>query len=285
MKLGYKLNIIGAMMVAVASVAAAPAALAWGPERPMYTVDAPAKHATFNSISDNAAVGDERDFVRIVEKNSGNEYTSNLTIEAGKQYEVYIYYHNDASATYNDKAHDYVGIARETRLISDFPDELAEGEMGRVLGKITSSTTEPKEVWDEAYVTAKQAMTLHYVAGSAKIYNAWNETGTILSTEMFSNEGTFIGLAKLNGVILGCNEYSGSIRYTIQTVAVEAPVEPEKPDPEVPTPEVPKELPTTGPVEVVLVIVVLGLIIAGIVYAVRSHKAVKKTAKKAKGKK
>ena len=65
-------------------------ALAWGPERPTFTNHDPAEYATFNSIIDNAAVGDERDFVRIVEKNTGNEYVSDLELEAGKQYEVYI---------------------------------------------------------------------------------------------------------------------------------------------------------------------------------------------------
>lgn len=73
---------------------------AWGPERPMYTMNAPADHVVFNSISDNSSLGDERDFVRIVEKDSGKAFTSELEIEAGKEYIVSIYYHNNASATY-----------------------------------------------------------------------------------------------------------------------------------------------------------------------------------------
>lgn len=97
---------------------------AWGPERPTYTNENPAEHAVFNSITNNAAVGDERDFVRIEEKNSGRPYSSEIILEAGKQYEVYIYYHNDASETYNDEAHKFAGVARDVRLSSGFPHSL-----------------------------------------------------------------------------------------------------------------------------------------------------------------
>lgn len=275
-------GLAGALLVATAF---APAALAWGPERPTYTNENPADHATFNSITNNAAVGDERDFVRIVEKGTGNTYTSDLTLEAGKQYEVYIYYHNDASATYNDPAHNYAGVARDVRVSTNFPDELARGERGEVSATISASNTDPLAVWDEAYITAKEAMTLHYVEGSAKIYNQRGANGSVLSTNIFSKEGTFIGLDELNGIILGCDQYSGQIVYTIQTKSAgtppTTPVEPENPT----DPEVPKELPNTGPAEIALAIVIVLAIGAGIVYWQRTRTAVKKVTRRAKGRK
>lgn len=173
-------------------------ALAWGPERPTFTNHDPAEYATFNSIIDNAAVGDERDFVRIVEKNTGNEYVSDLELEAGKQYEVYIYYHNDASKTYNDAKYNYRGVARGVSVSTSFPLELAKGEVGEVDGKIRADNTEPLAVWDEAYVRAREAMTLHYVEGSAKIYNGGPVNGSVLSTKLFSEEGTLIGYSELD---------------------------------------------------------------------------------------
>lgn len=301
-----RIGVVGTVAVTLAPLCMASATWAWGPERPTYTMQAPADHATFNSITDNALVGDERDFVRIVEKGVGNTYTSELTIEPGKQYEVYIYYHNDASETFNDTAHHQVGVAKETRVITDFPDELAKNERQAIIGKITSTTATPATVWDEAYVTAKEAMTLHYVEGSAKIYNKWNQDGTLLSTRIFDPSGTYIGLEKLNGIIFGCDQYSGSISYTIQTVAKGAPEPtpdpepepgpapedptpeptPDEPTPEKPeTPEVPNELPHTGPLEIILAVVVIGMIIAGIVYWNKTRKAVTKASKKAKGRK
>ncbi len=200
-------------------------AFAWGPERPTYTNDEPADHAVFNSITDNPVLGDERDFVRIVEKKLDAEaekesYTSEIILEADKQYEVIIYFHNNASASLNDEAHNYVGIARDVRLSSGFPNQLSKSERQAVAGRITSTSTDPEVVWDEAYVTAKEAITLHYVTGSAKFHNDWEANGQVLSTNLFSSEGTFLGLNDLNGMILGCYEFSGYVTYTIQTHAV-----------------------------------------------------------------
>lgn len=170
-----KLKQIGAGIVAslAAALSFAPATLAWGPERDTYEMNRPADSAVFNSITDNAFIGDERQFVKIVEEGVGKSYSDDLTIEAGKVYRVFIYYHNDASETYNDEAHGNVGIAREVKVASSFPDALKKNERDKVYGVISSVNTKVKDVWDEAYVTAKEDMTLHYVNGSARVNNAW----------------------------------------------------------------------------------------------------------------
>lgn len=151
-------------------------------------------------------------------------------------------------------------------------------ERQAVTGKITSSNASPAAVWDEAYVTAKEAMTLHYVEGSAKIYNQWGVNGSTLATALFSTEGVPLGLDELNGVILGCGAYSGQIVYTIQTQPVDTPVVPGDP-------ELPDELPTTGPIEIALAVVVTVALVAGIVYWRKSSKAVKKATHSARGRK
>lgn len=193
----------------------------WGPKRELYTIENPAEYPVFNSITNNPAVGDERDFVRIEEKGSDRAYSSDIEIEANKEYEVYIYYHNNASSTYNDKEHDYKGVARNVRLSTFFPTSLVAGEHGVVSAKISSTNTDPQSIWDSARITAKEDMTLHYVTASAKIYNQWEADGSILSTRIFSDEGTFLGLNELNGIILGCDEYSGQVVYTIKTKSLE----------------------------------------------------------------
>lgn len=271
---------LGLAALMVAPLVVSTPTMAWGPERPTYTNAAPADHATFNSITDNAAVGDERDFVRIEEKDSGRAYSSEVIVEAGKQYEVYIYYHNDASETYNDAAHNYAGVARDVRLSSTFPEALAANERQAVTGKITSSNANPAAVWDEAYVTAKEAVTLHYVEGSAKIYNQWGVNGSTLATALFSTDGVLLGLDELNGVILGCDAYSGQIVYTIQVEAADG-----SDNPPVVSTDVPSELPTTGPIEIALAVVVIVALVAGIVYWRKSSKAVKKATRSARGRK
>lgn len=300
-----KLAVLGLTAALVMPVVSAGQAMAWGPQRPTYTNDNPADHAVFNSITDNPVLGDERDFVRIVEFRENatankNTYTNNIVLEPGKRYEVFIYYHNNASATFNDKAHNYVGVARNAKVVSNFPHELAAGETKQISGIITSSTTNPESVWDEVNVTAKQAVTLHYVAASARLHNDWQANGTLLSTHMFE-EGNLLGVNELDGLVLGCYEYSGYITYTLQVEAVESTTDPDPdpepdpdptpdpdPDPEPtpePKPEVPEELPTTGPAEVVLAVVVILAIVAGGFYWYKTHNAVKKVTRRAKGKK
>ena len=202
---------------------------AWGPERPTYTNENPASQAVFNSITNNAAVGDERDFVRVVEVHDDgtrDNYVNELHVQPGKKYEVYIYYHNDASGTYNDKAHDYVGVARETKISAAFPESIKKGEKGEVNAIISSTTTSIPKVWDEAYLVADDDVVFAYVDASAKIFNDWGVNGRVLSTNLFSADGTYIGLNDLNGLILGCDEYSGQVVFQIQALT------PEKPEPE-----------------------------------------------------
>ena len=210
--------ILGAFITMLYIVLSLQSVLAWGPERPTYTMESPADHVTFNSITNNSAIGDEREFVRIVDKAAGGKYVTEMEIEANKDYEVYIYYHNNASRTLNDKAHNYKGVAYNTKLATDFPSKLAAGERGQVYASISSPTATPEKVWDEAKITAKEDVTLHYVLASAKISNDWGASGRGLSTNLFSQKGTFIGLNELDGMIFGCDEYSGFITYKIRTL-------------------------------------------------------------------
>lgn len=107
-------------------------------------------------------------------------------------------------------------MAWNVRISSSFPSSLVKGEKGTVFGCITSTNTNPESVWDSAQIIAKEDVTLHFVVASAKIHNDWESSESILSTNLFSKEGTFIGMNELNGMIFGCYEYSGFVTYTIQ---------------------------------------------------------------------
>ena len=64
-------------------------------------MESPADYATFNSITNNNQIGDERNFVRVREKGVGN-FRDSAVIEAGKRYTVQIFYHNNAKSSLND---------------------------------------------------------------------------------------------------------------------------------------------------------------------------------------
>ena len=186
---------------------------AWGPERATFTNDEPASYVTFNSITNNAAIGDERNFVRIGEAGSTAAYVDTLSIEPGKEYEVYIYYHNNASGSLNSSGK---GIANGVKISSAYPPIVKKGEKGMVSGIVSATDSNPTSVWDEAYfVTDYDEVKLVYKTGTAVIHNAGKVNGSVLSTNLFTKDGVYIGINKLDGRIPGCAEYSGYITYTL----------------------------------------------------------------------
>lgn len=195
---------------------------AYGPERQTFTMAEPADYVTFNSITDNPVLGDERNFVRIAEADSGSAYQDEIKLEPGKTYEVYIGYHNNAKSRLNQTG---VGIARGTKVAVQYPADVTPAQKGTISAIISAANANPKEVWDEAYVTSDVDLMLNYVVGSAKIYNDWGSNGWVLPTALFSEDGTYIGLNELNGLLPGCAEYSGHILIKFKANTIEAKVE------------------------------------------------------------
>ena len=203
-------------------------ALAWGPsDRPTYTNNAPADYATFNSITDNAAVGDERNFVRVREAGTDAAPTDEVSVEPGKTYEVYIYYHNDAGSDTNASG---LGIALRTKVAATYPAKVSKDAPGTLTGEITwkyitsaNDTVHDGKVWDEAYLkTDYDNVILHYDPSTATIHNTNSTNGLGLSTNLFAEGGTYIGYNELNGVIPGCAEYSGYVTYTLTAEKIDS---------------------------------------------------------------
>ena len=207
------------------------AVLAWGPERETYTNEVPARYATFNSITDNVAVGDERNFVRVRELGTDDTYADEVEVTPGKEYEVYIYYHNNAASNTNASG---FGMATNVRVASAYPTVLSVGERGMISGIISWSYVTPESpndaqegtVWDEAYLTTQANGTvLRYKTGTAVIHNAGAANGSVLPTNLFTKEGTPIGFNKLSGTLPGCAEYSGYITYTLVAENIDSELE------------------------------------------------------------
>ena len=97
-----KLKTFGALATAGLSLATFASASAWGPERDTFTMENPATYPTFNSITNNPTIGDERNFVRVGQINADvTDMTDEVEVLPGHQYLVYIYYHNNAASNYN----------------------------------------------------------------------------------------------------------------------------------------------------------------------------------------
>ena len=96
-------RILGFVAMLLASIALPTTILAWGPIRPTYTIEKPAPHVTFNSITNNPNYGDERNFVTIKDASNQNAggWVDQITIQDGKEYYVRMYVHNNAAENLN----------------------------------------------------------------------------------------------------------------------------------------------------------------------------------------
>lgn len=206
-------------LAAVAAIAGAviiPATLfAYGPvDRATFTFESPAPYVTFNSITNNPDVGDERNFVRVKEAGDSNTYGENVNLVPGKTYEVSVYYHNNAASNLNDSGK---GIAHDVMLRMQMEAAVAAGQTTNVTGFITSPDAKPTEVWDSAKLTntSAGAIDLNFVAGSAKVTSNGAVNGVTLPDSVFTT-GTKLGYTALDGVLKGCNEFAGYVVFKVK---------------------------------------------------------------------
>ena len=220
-------------------MAIAPSALAandyYSPERNGYTQgNEPESQVIINSVTNNNqgstnAIGDERKFVRIVD--TDGKLVTDKTLEAGKTYQVYVFFRNDA------KNNTEATIARDVKLAIEFPAFLEKGETGNLTGTITSTNAVPAKITATAKLTAKENMALQYKVNSAGLYTSYRATTPLpVSDALFTSAGTLIGLNELDGRLAGGAENSGNVVFTLITTKADAPI----------------TTPNTGPTEVLI---------------------------------
>ncbi len=210
-------KLAGLTAVLVGAIVVPATLLAWGPDRPTYTMADPADHVVFNSITDNPDQGDERNFVNVREAGVGT-YGDDIQLKPGKEYEVSVFYHNNASSTLNDAEHDYAGIALNAMMRVQMPASVKAGQEARITGFVSADNAQPGQVWDEAYGQASQDMDLRYVQNSAKIHTNGAINGQTLPSSLLTT-GALLGYDAFDGKLPGCNEYEGWVVFRFKTVA------------------------------------------------------------------
>ena len=190
---------------------------AWGPSRTTFTIEKPADYVVFNSITNNPAHGDERNFVQIKEAGASNAtYADKLDIVAGKTYTVYVYYHNNAAANYNL-------VATNTRMNTQLPSSVKANTETSISAKIMADNANPKTVWDEAKVTSTENVALKYVSNSATIHSKGVVNGQKLNSNEFLTSGALIGYNALDGKVQGCHQFAGYVTYDFVVEATNKP--------------------------------------------------------------
>jgi uncharacterized repeat protein (TIGR01451 family)/LPXTG-motif cell wall-anchored protein len=188
--------------------------MAYGPDRATFTFAHPAPYVTFNSITDNPSVGDERNFLRIKEAGDSNVYGKTVALTPGKTYQVSMYYHNNAASNLNDSG---VGVAKDVKARIQMPATVAAGGTATVTGFVNSSNANPTSVWDSSTATAVESVALRYVQGSAKVTSNGAVNGATLPDSLFTT-GTNLGYDSLDGILKGCNQFAGYVTFSFVAV-------------------------------------------------------------------
>lgn len=210
--------------MALAAVVVPATLFAWGPaSRVTFTLASPAQYVTFNSITNNKQYGDERNFVQIRNVTDNTTFGESTSLIPGKEYEVFAYYHNNASTSLNDAAHDYAGIATGAFMRTEMPATVASGADARITSYVGATNAKHldaagnnlgNQVWDEAFGknSTSSTIALNYVAGSAKITSLGAVNGKTVADSIFTT-GAPIGYDALDGKLPGCLQYSGYVTY------------------------------------------------------------------------
>ena len=194
----------------------------WGPARDTFTNKSPADYVTFNSITDNAGVGDERNFVRIRKASSKDSYSDHVSVIPGEELIVYIYFQNDARPSLTKSGE---GIARGTRIRAGLTRwQVNKKQKVRVSSTVSADNAQPKEVWDDCCITTEcdQEVILKYVPETAVLHTSGKTNGTILKdTDLFGKTGALIGIDSLDGDIPSDENGSGHITFRLKASLAE----------------------------------------------------------------
>lgn len=194
------------ILAILAAAIVVPASLwAWGPNRATFTIQNPANYVTFNSITNNPNIGDERNFVGIRESGTNNLWSDNQSVQNGKEYTVRMYVHNNAAANLNL-------VAENVTAKFNLPTNTAKSI--QVNGFLSASNANPGEVYDHATFSSDKNFNVALVPGSIKYEN---NRGTFnLSESLLTNTGAKLGYGAMDGRIPGCFEFAGYVSFKVK---------------------------------------------------------------------
>ncbi len=183
---------------------------AWGPDRPTYTIEHPADHVTFDSITNNPDYGDERNFVTIKDASVPglSSWSDELQVQNGKEYLVRMYVHNNAASNLNLVAKD---------VTARFNVPTYSANRIQIDGYLSSSNATPSSVWDQAVFTDTNDFKIEYVPGSASYTNNVFTAGTPIADTVTST-GSLLGYSSMNGNIPGCFQYAGYLVFKVKAI-------------------------------------------------------------------
>lgn len=203
-------RVYAVLLISAAVVIPSLAIFAYGPDRPTYTIEQPADHITFNSITNNPNWGDERNSVLVRPVGAtNNDWRDDLNVEDGKEYEIKVLVHNNAAANLNL-------TATNVRVNADIPT--TAGTSATIQSAIMSDNSQPNKIWDHVTLNSDKRFNVAYVPGSARYFNNINNSAgfAINDGDLISQNGALVGYNSMDGNIPGCFQYSGFMYYKVK---------------------------------------------------------------------
>ncbi len=221
MKLISKIG-LGVVAASIAVLIPVMTIAGWYPDRPLKVWNGPNTtgfdHVTFNSFT-NVPEGNEQQFFDGKQWNTTpGGFQDPIKVKVGDEIKLRTYVHNNADGSLNDAAHNYKGIARNTKVKISLPTGVGT-EMNAVSRITATNAAQPDGVFDTTNFTSADGTPyrLSYVAGSAYA-DTHARTGMALSDSIVT-DGALIGESTPDGNVPGCFDHD---MYVIVKVKVEA---------------------------------------------------------------
>lgn len=180
-----------------------------GPSRNQYSKNEVILQAMLNSLKDGNEFGEEQCFVGI-RADANAPYQRVMRVEPGCDYEIRIFYHNDADAKITGEE----GTAKETKLKAFFTKTVKPGENGVVSASIAFEGSSTSVIWDGIIIQSSEKLSIYYKIASAKIYSSGKRDGRVLPQTLFT-EGVYLGIDELNGILPPGS--SGYVTFVVHT--------------------------------------------------------------------
>ena len=181
-----------------------------GPLRDQFSKKEKLSLPILNSLIDGEEFGEEQFFVGI-RAGANTPYQRTIQIEPGCDYEIRIFYHNDADTTCSGEE----GSVTKTRLRAFFTNVIRPGEEGVVSAAISSEGNTIPVIWDGITFQSAEELCVSYKIASARLYNNRKKEGCILPQALFTEDGVYLGTDELNGILPPGS--SGYVTFIVQT--------------------------------------------------------------------
>ncbi len=199
-----------AALVTVAAIAGIGAGVmaGFGPDRATFTTENPAQYITFNSITNNPQIGDERAFAAGALAGATSYSDPVLNAKNGDEVTVRAFVHNNAEAKLNL-------VAENVSIKVELPAGLQQVHQVKTIVSATNSN--PLNVFDTVDISSVDGdrTELEFVPGSARLQNDAFPNGTQLS-DSIATTGATLGYDQLNGRVPGCFEFAGYVTFKVK---------------------------------------------------------------------